>query len=1123
LKQINQYQIIQKLNTLNEYINLWHCENTEGNTFEILTISKQESYARLLKRLIQNEIVPLLNREITGIQKNIETGYDDNNQCHFIVYEWLENYGILEDNRNSENINSIKEISKGLDFLKKENRQAHIISPKSISINPRGNTKLKFLGLFELFKQQQLFDTEYLAPNVKEWLQNRKQPRPNFQDDIYALIKSFEQLLRNRLDEPSIQILSNSLETDRTKRFPKYHDLLERLDLIPVIRTIHQKKHQKTILVKTQPEYQDDFQNILYSMNENTWILVENRLSKNKKQITGKFSTNDYNGRFFVDEQGYIFIDYKSCRDKRNDSVIQNSNSFLSKFNFDFNPSQFFNCLHFFKDEFDKLNKLAELNKTNRNTIKLWKTLPDKEREYIEERAFKAKYLKRENTQNNSSNIKFTLTKVEKEGWSRLKNLKNEEVVLFVDEQAIGKILDYHPKENFITIRDAFCTVDEIPEKGELIEDIRQETSQYKKQVEACDKFKNADVVNPAICSILATPDDAHFPQPTKLFEDSYDNFRDILYNKNLQNDEAQCEAVLEALNQKPVYLIQGPPGTGKTTVIVELIQQILRKHKETKILVTSQSNLAVDNVLEKFNQINIDEGKDLRFMRLASGFALENHNISNDIMPHSFENKLKNWIAKTENNSKTYFDKNFTIKNKQKHLIEFYGFYSNLDKQNGWNIFNNRLKVSVNYIKRLFENAKNFKEVKSVFEKVLGKEYLKLKNLQRDWFAFLGETMIDDGRDRKKSMLNNGSTEIDFLTALLQQTNIIGATCIHIASSQYSRVDFKFDYVVMDESSKASPAETLVPINMGRNIILIGDHKQLPPVITREEVVKKKIKTELEDNGLDFDKEFGESLFERLILSFENDPAKTNYYKMLDIQYRMPKQIGTLISKFFYNGKLKNPSPEVISDYDEQKHHGLNIKKNTSVIFISTSNEANPNDNNNKFNRQNKCNVSIIKKTLSQLNELYKNNLKREKPLSIGIIAGYRGQVELLKRSINLSGYKNFVEEIKESEQIKKNNLIEINTVDKFQGAERDIIIYDIVRSSKGESNIGFLDDYRRINVAFSRVKSLLIIVGDSDYVLKRAKLNSKSKFKEFKLKDIIKDLEKQDLIVNNLKEILQ
>ena len=98
---------------------------------------------------------------------------------------------------------------------------------------------------------------------------------------------------------------------------------------------------------------------------------------------------------------------------------------------------------------------------------------------------------------------------------------------------------------------------------------------------------------------------------------------------------------------------------------------------------------------------------------------------------------------------------------------------------------------------------------------------------------------------------------------------------------------------------------------------------------------------------------------------------------------------------------------------------------------------------------------------------------------------------------------------------------MIEINTIDRFQGAERDIIIYDIVRSATGSENIGFLDDYRRINVAFSRVKRLLIVVGDSEFLIKRATLNPGGKFKDFKLQQIAQELQENGLIFNSLDEV--
>ena len=525
---------------------------------------------------------------------------------------------------------------------------------------------------------------------------------------------------------------------------------------------------------------------------------------------------------------------------------------------------------------------------------------------------------------------------------------------------------------------------------------------------------------------------------------------------------------------------------------------------------------------------------ENILFMRLAT----DEGRISNEIKEHSFQSKLKHWVNSTQEKSNSFFSEYFQDKLKDKALINFYNSYSNINTNSKTDFagFFKLLRLQNQYIKSLFKNANNIKDIDKIFNEKLGKEFQQLKKIQKDWFAFLSNADTDEG-EVKKSMLNDGSAEIDLRTAFVKSVNVIGATCIHIVSSQYGKINFRFDYVIMDESSKASPAETLVPINMGQNIVLIGDHKQLPPVITREEAVKQKVKNQLEDNGLDIEKAFGESLFEKLIVAFEENTNLQNYIRMLDIQYRMPRQIGNLISRFFYDGKLKNPDISILPNFDKDKFHGLKLKKETvkiydtttnteievpnSVIFVSTSNQPNPNDNNNKFDRRNECNKNVIQEILKQLNQLYPDNLKNEKPLTIGIIAGYRGQVKLLTENIDLFQYKNFVVETKETE--KTEPLIEINTVDKFQGAERDIIIYDIVKSDKGASSIGFLDDYRRINVAFSRVKRLLIIVGDSEYILKRAKLNEQSKFKEFKLKEIVAELNKQSVIVHNLNEMIQ
>ncbi|BDS11282.1 AAA domain-containing protein [Aureispira anguillae] len=1115
MKQINQYVVLQELKQFNDQIKVWLSQDSGGATYELLTIAKQDNNSRRIERVLNREIKPWVHQTIEGIQPIKEVGEDENNNCYFIAYLHLEDYRGIMNAREEASVQSILDIVKGLSKLKMNNFEAYAISPQFVRVNFKGRGMLCWMGVFELLAHYDLLERPCLAANVIDWMDNKADAlRPNFQDDIYSLLKSFKSVLKQHERHTAVvQLLSKGLEVERIKRFSNYHQVIQLLEELPIKTPQDEDRRAIRVVVNKKKIDAATLRLLLKDMSNGVYMDMATRRST-KGTIEGNFSTSDWNGKFVLNNDRSLFIPH--CNNQANDKVLKAVTAFRLDASFTEYATNY-DCRPFFTEKFEQKCELAALHRKQRNLLTTWKVLPQNEQAVIEADAFKVNYTRREETK--KGDFKFYLAKDSEVDWTLVRKVKNEQVVLWIGQQAVGSIGNYEALEFILTITAPFCLLDEVPKTGTLMQDVRQETSQFRKQVDACEKFQQSDVANPALCSILATPETVVLPNNKRLFQDDYDRFNATLFNEQLANDTTQSEAVLEGLNQKPIYLIQGPPGTGKTTVIVELIQQIIQQKKTAKILLTSQSNLAVDNVLERIKKINESAQQSLPFIRLASTHAIEKENVTPEVLPHTFERKLDEWTKGVSKRSERHLETLFPKEYKQKELIQLYHDYASLKGKAGWKTFVQKLKLRSTYLKRLFENCDTLPAAELVFQEVLGQKFLELKQIQRDWVAFLNGVNIDIGSHKKQAMLRDGSTEVDFLTAMMRDINIIGATCIHIASGKYSRINFQFDYVIMDESSKASPPETLVPINMGRNIILIGDHKQLPPVVTRDKKVRKNVKEELEDNGLDFNKEFGTSLFETLIEAFQKDDKKSPFTKMLNIQYRMPRQIGSLISRFFYEGKLQNPSFDIPMD----KEHGLKFKKETSIVFISTSNRENPSDNGNLVDRKNNCNAKVIEETLEKLNALYAGNLERKQPLTIGVIAGYRGQVALLKK-IDLAKYNNFVVKPTGADAGKKDKyLIEINTVDQFQGTERDIIIYDVVRSSPNPRDvIGFLDDYRRINVAFSRVKRLLLVIGDRDYLLDRAILHPKSNFSEFKLQQIVAELDQEGLVYNNLDEIL-
>lgn len=459
-------------------------------------------------------------------------------------------------------------------------------------------------------------------------------------------------------------------------------------------------------------------------------------------------------------------------------------------------------------------------------------------------------------------------------------------------------------------------------------------------------------------------------------------------YNEEL--DENQKEAVIKSLSLNSnceVLVLQGPPGTGKTTTITEIVTQILKTRPHEMILVASQSNQAVDNVLGKICEI---EDKILR--------------IGND--PKKMSSIAQNYTPEK--------------------------------------VLNKIIKENIH---RIDENPATNKNPEIQAQ---------MRNLQKDFrekLQHITSAMANSGNSAEKNK------DEELATLFTRNIRLIFGTLLGISSWKNFR-EMYFDTVIVDEAGRATLSELLVPCIKAKKLILVGDHKQLAPVID-DDVLEK----------IDDKNEAKTSFFQRLFERIES-ADRENLLHTLEYNYRAERGICDLYSNAFYEGKLKTTDA-----VNAKKSHVLSFT--SSVVWYDTGKLQNKEDKQSGTGKINPCNVTIIKRVLSQLkDEMTQENIAYD----IGIITPYKAQMELLRKQLAIK--KNFTD-----------HKVDIGTVDSFQGSDRDIIIYDCVRSGKRKqkAKIDFIAEEKRLNVSLSRAKLLLIIVGDMEF-LHQAQVSDKN-----------------------------
>lgn len=570
------------------------------------------------------------------------------------------------------------------------------------------------------------------------------------------------------------------------------------------------------------------------------------------------------------------------------------------------------------------------------------------------------------------------------------------------------------------------------------------------------------------------------------------------LLNKRIANNEPQKVAIAKAILAPDLSLIQGPPGSGKSTAIAELIWQHVRENQNTRILLTSETNLAVDNAIDRV--VNPYHNL-VKPIRIGDESRLETEGLQ-----FSYS-AMYRW-AKGED---------ITTKKKSFDIDD--------------------------------DDDDDDDDVATTVEDTVYEAPEKLILL--NWMENIGrrmdkDSMPEEAQELWEELLENPTDNLKglFFDNYIANCNVVGATCSSIGQkniifteniatqskknkfvptafyktyrSVFSQRDneynpkIRFDVVIQDESSKATPAELSLPLIYGKKNIIIGDHRQLPPMISRESFTNSfdyLIKREKDNSELQRIKELKSfvvknfnvleiSHFERLYNQIDEKLKGVFNY-----QFRMHPAINEVIKQFYKDeGGLEcglvHPKDLGINDPDyvnngASRFHGITagpIDPDVHVLWIDSSSP----EMLDGTSRVNYGEVEIIRKLLRELNNSdsfreYNNRWSSVEDKQIGLISFYGKQLRLLKEM---------------AREFNPNEMpIRVSTVDRFQGMERNIIIVSMVRShciqtEKGQKpnytkygedgypkqeDLGFAQSPNRLNVALSRAKRLLIIVGDS------------------------------------------
>jgi len=615
-----------------------------------------------------------------------------------------------------------------------------------------------------------------------------------------------------------------------------------------------------------------------------------------------------------------------------------------------------------------------------------------------------------------------------------------------------------------------------LPQSGELRFDTRAAEVALNRQKNALDAIRFDRAVRSDIRQLLVNPQEVRTPELEA----------DVQFVQPL--NKSQQEVVKAALSTEDFLIVQGPPGTGKTTFITEVVLQTLKANPNARILLSSQTHVALDNALERIQTKN----PKLKLVRIGN-----HERVSENVHSLLLEEQMEQWreeaiakgqkfiadwsaqrgISPHESELATLFQELRNIVKKIESLrTEVASRKQELDETlpTPYDPENSDSLGQLNFPKEQLEEVQHLtqeiddlrkqlklardeqKEKAKRLKELSGLSTNKLLRLSSQELEERVNNLIDPNAPDAKMLQRLLTIQAEwfeqfgrsekFNAPLIKRSSVVAGTCIGIPRDIQ---DIEFDLCIVDEASKATATEVLVPMARSHRWILVGDPKQLPPFqdeASRDSDFLEKYELTQDD--------IRETLFDRLLRTLPDGCCK-----ILTIQHRMVAPIGNLVSECFYEGQLNSARTDVDKN--------LSKVLPQSVTWLTTTKLPNCREQEANFSFNNAGEVKVIVQLLKQLNQMAE---EAQKNYSVAVLTGYSAQLKLLNRRLNseLNSWKFLT--------------IECNTVDAFQGREADIAVYSVTRSNK-EGKVGFLRDAARLNVALSRGRVGLVLVGDHHF----------------------------------------